>query len=207
MRNSMIAYHGSKNFDCGHILDDFESRWGAMFFSFDPSMAREFSRGAELEHICTYEIPYSFSELFNPENEYAVDALRDCLDASIENKSLIEGIIEGVRNFDWGTFNPAGWIGQKIKVCLQDMGYVGWLEREDVDDDRLNFGLYSAQGIRLLDVEYFCDECDEVLSKKEDYTLECSDCNLKLCAECGSEIEWDDNYSEWVWSCMCEDGK
>ena len=48
------------------------------------------------------------------------DALRDCLDASIENKSLIEGIIEGVRNFDWATFNPTGWIGQKIKVCLQD---------------------------------------------------------------------------------------
>jgi DNA-directed RNA polymerase subunit RPC12/RpoP len=205
MRKSMIAYHGSKNFDCGKIDADYEGRWGsAMFFSFDPSLAREFSRGAELKHICTYEIPHSFSELFDPEDEYAVDALRDCLDTSIENKPLIDDIIKGVRSFDWAAFTPSSWIGQEIKTCLQGMGYVGWLEKEH-GDDSLNFGLYSAEGVRLLNVEYFCDECDEALSKKEDHTLECEDCNLRLCVECGSEIEWDNDVSEWVWTCMCEE--
>ena len=199
---SFIAYHGSQSLDCGDLSDEFEGRWGAMFFSFDPSMAREFSKGSGMEHICTYEIPHEVSTIFNPENKEAVERLRECLRAYLG--ALTDKTIREIEAYDWAAFNPAGWIGQEVKACLLSMGYVGWFEKEH-GDDRLNFGLYSPEGIRLLNVEYFCDECDQTLSKNEDYTLDCTDCNLKKCVECGDDLEWDDEYAEWIWTCACED--
>ena len=204
MRNGFIAYHGSQYNGCGDLEDDYEGRYDtAIFFSLDPSMALEFSKGAEIRHYCTYEIPYSLDQIFNPEDDYALESLQDCLLDRIENKDLVSQTIAGIAAFDWGEFNPASWVGGVVKQCLLEMGYVGWFEKED-GSDVLNIGLYSAKGVKLLRVDYFCDDCEAPLATSPRGSLICENCEQDLCPECGTEIEWDEDDEEWVQGCTCD---
>jgi hypothetical protein len=206
---SFIAYHGSHHGDCGEIDTTFDGKYdGAMFFSFDPAVALDFSLPSGIPHVCSYEIPHSVDDLFNPEDPQALAQLEACVkkkmsDATGAVPRTFYTVVEGIGNYDWTVFDPAWWAGQIIKECLTSMGFVGWLERERPGGS-LNFGLYSAVGVTLRKIDYFCSDCGSELKISSRGSLVCDECETEICPRCADEFEMDEDLGEIVQTCACE---
>lgn len=83
------------------------------------------------------------------------------------------------------------------------MGFVGWLERERPGGS-LNFGLYSAVGVTLRKIDYFCWVCESELKISSRGSLVCDECETEICPRCAEEFEMDEDLGKIVQVCACE---
>lgn len=192
----------------------------AAWFSFNRSEAETFARLAwtednRLPTLCrvlisgrTEELFDADSDLDDPETEANFVA---CLLSKSVSEYWIESILSDMRNYEFTAFDPegGGTSSHLVAECIQEMGYIGWKERESHLDDPQNFGLFDpGMRVQVLEVIKSCPECERDLDKSEEdaHTFECGSCEAiwRECDQCGELLEYDEEDDEWVYSCHCD---
>jgi hypothetical protein len=193
---SFIAYHGSRYGDCAL------SERRAAFFTLDKQVAFEFGRLHYPPTICTVAIPFSWQDIYDASRD---PSLRECLAESGLPGYHIRGLLSSIDNYDWKSFDPNSWPGSIVAKCIQDMGFRGWIEREDADAAPVNFGVFDPRDIQVVQVEQLCPECRDsmvTLVRTESGNVRCPICStVDLCPKCLTETEWDDDAHRWDFPC------
>jgi hypothetical protein len=214
---SFEAWHGSRYGECFFMRDHEKP---AAWFSFNRYEAETFARLAwtednRLPTLCRVLISGRTEELFDadldlddPETEANFVA---CLLSKGVSEYWIESILSNMRNYDFTAFDPegGGTSSHLVSECIQELGFIGWMERESHLDDPQNFGLFDP-GLRVevLEEIKICPECERDLDKSEEdaHTFECGSCEAvwRECDQCGELLEYDEDDDGWVYSCHCD---
>lgn len=213
------AWHGSRYGACG-----FESGYGDVdvaWFSFGRGDAEEFAQQAwregYLPTLCRVMVAGDRYSLFDASADLTDEDVQQDFIACLKQKGVsdywISSILGSMENYEFTAFDPSGGgtDSDKVAECIQEMGYIGWMERESYYDDPQNFGLFDP-GNRVTIVEEIklCPERGMEMEQVDEYTYECgcSDtCGVyRICEHCDQVLEYDDEEDVWEYPCHCDMG-
>ena len=211
------AWHGSRHGECFFMRGHEKP---AAWFSFNRSEADSFAKLAwsednRLPTLCRVLISGRTEELFDADSDLDDPDTEANLVACLLSKGVseywIESILSNMRNYDFTAFDPegGGTSSHLVSECIQELGFIGWMERERHLDDPQNFGLFDpGMRVQILEVFKFCPECERDLDESEEdaHTFECGSCEAvwRECDQCGELLEYDEDDDEWIYLCHCD---
>ena len=204
---SFEAWHGSRYGACSFGSNP---AWFSLLEGEAYSFAMEASRENYLPTLCRVSVEGSRYDLFDA-SDLDDDEFRELFVKCLKSKGVsdywIPHIIGSMLNYEFTAFDPdgGGTDSHKVSECIQEMGFIGWLERESHRDEPLNFGLFNP-GDRVTVIEVLKLDPDKgmQMEKIDDFTYDDGETIYKICEECGQLLEFDEEDDEWTYSCHCD---
>lgn len=216
---SFEAWHGSRYGEC-FFMRGHEKPVAWFSFISNRSDAEYFAKLAwkhenRLPTLCRVCVLDSEERLFDAgsalDDPTTATKFIDCLRSKGVSEYWMKDILSSLRHYDYTAFDPngGGTDSHLVAQCLEELGYIGWLERESHLDEPQNFGLFDP-GLRVevLEEIKLCPECGQYLNKVEESvsTFECGICEraYKECGDCGESLEYDEENDIWTYPCDCD---